>query len=32
MLQAMALTGSVTRAASMLGLTQSALSHQIREG
>jgi LysR family transcriptional regulator for metE and metH len=31
MLQAMALTGSVTRAASVLGLTQSALSHQIRE-
>ena len=31
MLQAMAQTGSVTRAASLLGLTQSALSHQIRE-
>jgi LysR family transcriptional regulator for metE and metH len=31
MLQAMARTGSVTRAAAMLGLTQSALSHQIRE-
>jgi len=31
MLQAMARTGSVTRAASLLGLTQSALSHQIRE-
>jgi LysR family transcriptional regulator for metE and metH len=31
MLQAMAATGSVTRAASMLNLTQSALSHQIRE-
>ena len=27
----MARTGSVTRAAAMLGLTQSALSHQIRE-
>ena len=27
MLQAMARTGSVTRAASLLGLTQSALSH-----
>jgi len=31
MLQAMARAGSVTRAASLLGLTQSALSHQIRE-
>jgi LysR family transcriptional regulator for metE and metH len=31
MLQAMAQTGSVTRAAGMLNLTQSALSHQIRE-
>ncbi|MEP6885928.1 MAG: LysR family transcriptional regulator, partial [Gammaproteobacteria bacterium] len=31
MLQAMAQTASVTRAASLLGLTQSALSHQIRE-
>jgi len=31
MLQAMARTGSVTQAASLLGLTQSALSHQIRE-
>lgn len=31
MLQAMARTGSVTRAAAMLGLSQSALSHQIRE-
>jgi len=31
MLLAMARTGSVTRAAAMLGLTQSALSHQIRE-
>jgi LysR family transcriptional regulator for metE and metH len=31
MLQAMARTGSVTRAAALLGLTQSALSHQIRE-
>ena len=31
MLQAMARTSSVTRAASLLGLTQSALSHQIRE-
>jgi LysR family transcriptional regulator for metE and metH len=31
MLQAMAATGSVTRAAAMLNLTQSALSHQIRE-
>jgi LysR family transcriptional regulator for metE and metH len=31
MLQAMAVAGSVTRAAAMLGLTQSALSHQIRE-
>ena len=31
MLQAMARAGSVTRAASVLGLTQSALSHQIRE-
>jgi LysR family transcriptional regulator for metE and metH len=31
MLLAMARTGSVTRAASLLGLTQSALSHQIRE-
>jgi LysR family transcriptional regulator, regulator for metE and metH len=31
MLQAMGVTGSVTRAAAMLNLTQSALSHQIRE-
>ncbi len=31
MLQAMAATGSVTQAASLLSLTQSALSHQIRE-
>ncbi|WP_158014009.1 LysR family transcriptional regulator [Sphingomonas sanxanigenens] len=31
MLQAMAVTGNVTQAATMLGLTQSALSHQIRE-
>lgn len=31
MLQAMAQTGSVTQAATLLGLTQSALSHQIRE-
>ncbi len=31
MLQAMALTGSVTRSAALLNLTQSALSHQIRE-
>lgn len=31
MLQAMARTGSVTRSAAILGLTQSALSHQIRE-
>lgn len=31
MLQAMAATGSVTRAAGLLNLTQSALSHQIRE-
>ena len=31
MLQAMAQSASVTRAASLLGLTQSALSHQIRE-
>lgn len=31
MLQAMAMTGSVTRSAAILNLTQSALSHQIRE-
>jgi LysR family transcriptional regulator for metE and metH len=31
MLQAMARTGSVTRSAALLGLTQSALSHQIGE-
>jgi LysR family transcriptional regulator for metE and metH len=31
MLQAMGMTGSVTRSAAMLNLTQSALSHQIRE-
>ena len=31
MLQAMAATGSVTRAAALLHLTQSALSHQIGE-
>jgi LysR family transcriptional regulator for metE and metH len=31
MLQAMALTGNITHAAGMLQLTQSALSHQIRE-
>ena len=31
MLQAMALTGNITHAAGLLQLTQSALSHQIRE-
>ena len=31
MLQAMAITGNITHAAAMLQLTQSALSHQIRE-
>ena len=31
MLQAMAITGNITHAAGMLQLTQSALSHQIRE-
>ncbi len=31
MLQAMARTGNITHAARMLNLTQSALSHQIRE-